>query len=146
MSITSVNMKYVKSKHMRYISACSVYWILDQHIVYMSVKIWISNYICSIHLKVIEHHCNFHIRRCSNFKSISTESLWKLWHACVIMVIDAHTPFFQVVFAPIKFLALATTKIYILHMAASLAANLHSNHCGLVTPYGDRDLGQHWLG
>ena len=19
-------------------------------------------------------------------------------------------------------------------------------HCGLVTPYGDRDLGQHWLG
>ena len=20
-----------------------------------------------------------------------------------------------------------------------------SNHCGLVTPYGDRDLGQHWL-
>ena len=24
-------------------------------------------------------------------------------------------------------------------------AHIELTHCGLVTPYGDRDLGQHWL-
>ena len=34
---------------------------------------------------------------------------------------------------------------HIMWYGASMIINMYSKHCGLVTPYGGRDLGQHWL-